>query len=242
MSDPPTDEPRLRVAEEQMRRALGLRESSASAPQNAPPAAPPGAPHPYRRRFVRDGEVPVTLVHHDHADGSGINKIAAARQALHEQVTARERAEHLLQEARTTIQTLETKLAHERIGKDEALRRLEDELSAERTARQQAVQERDVAVAARQNAEERLREVMAVLQEAQRPSSGSVLAKWAGKAGRAGATDRHPDRPSEVSDTVPPNDAGPVTQTRRRGRPPKASQPEGRFVEWWKPNWRERLR
>ena len=137
MSDPPTDELRLRVEEEQMRRALGLREDASSAAKSTPLVAP-STPHPYRRRFVRDGEVPVTLIHHDHDDGAGINKIAAARQALHEQVAARERAEHLLQEARATIQTLETKLAHERIGKDEALRRLEDELAAERTARQRA--------------------------------------------------------------------------------------------------------
>ena len=159
MSDPPTDELRLRVEEEQMRRALGLRETSSSAPQSAPSSAPVGAARPHRHRFVRDGEVPVTVVHHDHDDGSGINKIAAARQALHEQVAARERAEHLLQEARTTIQTLETKLAHERIGKDEALRRLEDELAEERTARQQAEQDRDIAIAARHDAEERLHEV-----------------------------------------------------------------------------------
>jgi hypothetical protein len=138
MSDSAADELRLRATEEQMRRALGLREGSSSAPQNAPPATPPGAPHPYRRRFVRGGEVPVTVVHRDHDDGAGINRIDAARQALSEQVAAREQAEHLLQEARATIQTLETKLAHERIGKDEALRRLADELAAERTARQRA--------------------------------------------------------------------------------------------------------
>jgi hypothetical protein len=117
---------------------------------------------------------------------------------------------------------------------------LEDELAAERTARQQAERHRAIALAARQDADDRLREAMAI-QEAQRPSSGPLHAKWGRKAGRAGATDRRPDRPSEVSDNAQPNDAGPVTQTRRRGRPPRASQ-EGRFVEWWKPNWRERLR
>jgi hypothetical protein len=136
-----------------------------------------------------------------------------------------------------TIQTLETKLAHERIGKDEALRRLEEELVAERTARQQGKQEREMAVTAHRDGEERLREVMAVL-EAQRPSSGPVRAKWGRKAGRAGAT----DRPSEVSYTVQPNDEGTLTQAHRRGRPAKGSQPEGKFVEWWKPNWKERLR
>jgi hypothetical protein len=138
MSDSSNEELRLRATEEQMRRALGLREERSSAPQNASPAASPGAPHPYRRRFVREGEVPVIVVHRDHDDGAGINRIDTVRQALREQVAARERAEHLLQEARTAIQTLETKLAHERIGKDEALRRLEDELAAERTARQRA--------------------------------------------------------------------------------------------------------
>ena len=160
MSDPPTDELHLRAAEEQMRRALGLHETSLSAPQSAPSSPPVGAARPHRHRFVRDGEVPVTVVHHpDYDDSSGINKIAAARQALNDQVAARERAEHLLQEARTTIQTLETKLAHERIGKDEALRRLEDELAAERSARQQAEQDRDIAFAGRQDAEQRLWEV-----------------------------------------------------------------------------------
>jgi hypothetical protein len=61
------------------------------------------------------------------------------RQALREQATACERAKDALREARATIQTLETKLAHERFGKDEALRRLEDELAAERTARTSAI-------------------------------------------------------------------------------------------------------
>ena len=150
---------------------------SSSAPQNAPPAASPDAPHPYRRRFVRDGEVPVTVVHRDHDNGAGINRIDAARKALREQIVAREQAEHLLPEARTTIQTLETKLAHERIGKDEAISRLEDKLAAERTARQQAERDRAIALAARQDADDRLRGV------------------------RAGATDRRPDWPSEVSDT-----------------------------------------
>jgi hypothetical protein len=223
MSDPPTDELRLRVEEEQMRRALGLREGSSSAPQNVPPAAPPGAARPHRHRFVRDGEVPVTLVHHDHDDGSGINKIAAARQALHDQVAARERAEHLLQEARTTIQTLETKLAHERIGRDEALRCLADELAVERTARQQAEQDRDIALAARLDAEERLREV-------------TLRARLETKAGS-----RTAQRSGEPA-TAPAHVATASTQPRRRGRPPKASQPEGGFVEWWKPNWKEQFR
>ena len=94
--------------------------------------------------------------------------ISSAQEALHKQMGARERAEQLLQEARATIQVLETKLAHERIAAEEAVRRFEDErqaiqdeLATERAARQQADQERDLAIAAHQNAEERLSVLMA---------------------------------------------------------------------------------
>jgi hypothetical protein len=240
MSDSSTDELRLRATEEQMRRALGLRETSSSVPQNAPPAASPGAPHPYRRRFVIDGEVPVTVVHRDHDDGAGINMIDAARQALREQVAAREQAEHLLQDARTTIQALETKLAHERIGKNEALRRLEDELASERTARQQAEQDRDQAIAARQDAEERLRE--ATLRARLETKGDSHTARRSGERPQAGADEASQTQSEALPATAPADAAAVSMQPRRRGRPPKASQPEGRFVEWWKPNWRERFR
>ena len=56
-----------------------------------------------------------------------MNKLEAARRALTEQIAAREQAEQLLQEARTTIETLETKLTHERIAKEEAVREVEDQ-------------------------------------------------------------------------------------------------------------------
>jgi hypothetical protein len=220
-----------------MRRALGLREGSASAPQNVPPAAPAGAARPHRHRFVRDGEVPVTVVHREHDDGAGTNRIDAARQALREQVAAREQAEHLLQEARVTIQTLETKLAHERMGKDEALRRLRDELAAERTARRQAEQDRDKAIAAHQDAEERLR---ATLRAGLETKGGSRTARRSGERPQAGADEA--SQPQSDALPAPADAATASTQPRRRGRPPKASQPEGRFVEWWKPNWRDRLR
>ena len=153
-----------------------------------------GAPHPYRRRFVRDGEVPVTLVHREHDDGAGINRIDAARQALREQVAAREQAEHLLQEARTTIQTLETKLAHERIGRDEALRRLEDELAAERTTRQQAEEDRDKAITARQDAEERLREatLRARLETKGDSQPAGTASRLTHRTVGAGSADRQP--------------------------------------------------
>jgi hypothetical protein len=160
MSQSFSDDARLRATEAQMRRALGLQEQSPTGERGPPVPANAGAAHPHRRHFVRDGEVPVTIVHRDNDNGPGNNKLDAARQALKEQTAAREQAEQLLQEARATIQDLQTKLAHERIARDESLRRLaderqiiEDELAAERARREQAEQARDEIVARHQRAE-----------------------------------------------------------------------------------------
>lgn len=168
--------------------------------------------------------MPVTVVHHD--DGAGTNKLDAARQALREQIAARERTERGLEEARLTIQTLETQLAHERMARDEAVRRVEDERQAverqlveERAARQRVERERDEAIADRQEVEERLREVLAA-QEAQQPSTASVRAKQGKKA--RGTIDRSdaseletPIMPAARSADGAPN----VKQFRRRGPP-----------------------
>jgi len=110
--------------------------------------------HPQRRRFVRDGEVPVTVINRDHRqdDATGANQLDAARQAIRAQATAREHAERLLEQAQATIRDLQTKAAHAILAKDEAIERAETvkqtvehalgtvraELAAERQARQRA--------------------------------------------------------------------------------------------------------
>jgi hypothetical protein len=72
------------------------------------------------RRFARDGEVPVTVLHRDHDEiGGGTNTLDAAQAALREKIEAREHAETLLREAQATIRDLQTKLAHERLDRDE---------------------------------------------------------------------------------------------------------------------------
>jgi hypothetical protein len=107
-----------------------------------PPTTSPVAASPQRRRFVRDGEVPVSVIHRDQDDGAGTNKLDATRQALREQVAAREHGEHMLQEAQATeaIQRVE----NEKQLVEQALQRAHDELAIERASRQKAEQERDV--------------------------------------------------------------------------------------------------
>jgi hypothetical protein len=240
MSEQSTDELRLRATEAQMRRALGLDNSDPARAETSHPA--PNTAHTRRRQFVRDGEVPVTVVHHD--DHGTTNKLEAARQALKEQIDARENIGRELAEAQMTIQALETQLAHERIAKDEALSRAEAQrqdaerrLEEERAARQRAGQERDRAVLGRQEAEDSASGTTTHTQEAQ--ASSSRWPQRPTKPVNAKESDRAADRAAD-RDAMPVE--VPATVGKRRGRPPKARRTEAEFVEWWKPGWRDRLR
>jgi hypothetical protein len=145
-----------------------------------------------RRRFVRDGEVPVTVIRRDHQpDGEcGDNQLDAARQAIRSEATAKERAERLLEVAQAMIRDLQTKLGHERLAKNEALetvRRLESEtrvaahaveaaeaeLTVERLTRRKVGDMLAEALEARQEAEVRLRDAMTA-RTAQRLSTPSM--------------------------------------------------------------------
>ena len=187
------------------------------------------------------------MIRRDHDDGANTNKLDATRQALSEQVVAREHAEHLLQEAERTIRDLQTNLAHERLARDEAiqradgekqivelaLQRVQDELAIERACRQKAEQERDDAIAGRQEAEERIQEMLATLdalkvsQALLRPPHDPQATRSQGKS---------------MPTTEPSAGGNKVEQSRRRGRPAKSDQPEAEIVEWWKPGWQDRFR
>src|SRR5579862_2575246 len=127
MTDSRSDDARLRDAEAQMRRTLGLDRSPPPRTEPNPQVSKLGDPHtPRRRQFVRDGEVPVTVIHRQqNPDADSTNQLDAARQAIRVQATAREHAERLLTEAQVTIRELQTRLAHERLAKDEAIERAE---------------------------------------------------------------------------------------------------------------------
>jgi hypothetical protein len=128
-----------------MRHALGL-DGQTQAPrlEEQPPQSGPGQDrlslHRPPRRFVKDGEVPVTVVRRTHLPDAAAsivqpaaNQLEAARQTIRSQAAATERAERALNEAHVTIRDLRTKLAHERLAKDEAyqlVRRLEGERDA----------------------------------------------------------------------------------------------------------------
>ena len=204
-----------------MRRALGLRQGSSPSGQ-----VPSNVPYRQRRQFVRDGEVPVEVLHGPDSS-SRVNQLAATREALQAQTTAREEAERMLAEAHHTIHDLQTKLGHERLARDEAVQRVESakrdveqklaaawqELEAERSLRTTTARGRDQAIVGRQAAEDRLRQ-----------------ANDARKiGGRAKAV-----APAESPAAAP--------QPRRRGRPPKVPEDDTAVVEWPTPGWKDKYR
>jgi hypothetical protein len=174
MTDSPPDDARLRAAETQMRQALGLRGDTL-------PRTSTSGSRPQRRRFVRDGEVPVTVLRGVHQpDGEhGANQLDAARQAIRSEVAAKERAERLLGEAQAMIRDLQTKLGHERLAKDEVVetvRRLETETQATAHGQETVAAELAAERLARRNAEDALAEVsMSKLFDGNPPEIGHAM-------------------------------------------------------------------
>jgi hypothetical protein len=209
MTESPPDNARLRATETQMRHALGLRGET-------PPRSSAGGSQRQRHRFVRDGEVPVTIIRRDRQlDGEhSANQLDAARQAIQSEATAKDRAERLLAEAQPMIRDLQTKLGHERLAKDEVMetvRRLESEtrvaahaveaaeaeLTVERVTRRNAEDALAEALEARQEAEERLRDAMTA-RTAQRLSTPPMARRAAmGSLGGANGDADAPDAAAE---------------------------------------------
>ncbi len=101
-----------------------------------------------RRRFVQDGEVPVTVIHPrprqgldalgpPRAGASPLERAEAAEAALGTERAAREQAERLLREAQATILDLRTKQGHAELARaeaDDVVAALRAELAAAQTA------------------------------------------------------------------------------------------------------------
>jgi hypothetical protein len=135
---PPGETP-VDAAETQMRRALGLVGDGpiGHAPQPEPAMRLSLRTHPSEgmrpgrpaRRFVRDGEVPVTVIRGPRAQASGAdqpvtNRVAVAEAAADAERLKRERTERSLRDSLDTIRDLQTKQAHIELARDEALQAL----------------------------------------------------------------------------------------------------------------------
>jgi hypothetical protein len=127
------------AAETRMRRALGL--ANDQPVRNGAPAEPirrlglrPRSPEVSpsgrtTRRFVQDGEVPVTVVRGRWTEAQSanqpvVNRLAVAEEAAETERSRRERAERALQESVDAVRDLQTQQAHIELARDEALQAL----------------------------------------------------------------------------------------------------------------------
>ncbi len=108
-------------------------------PQPMPRPAERFTPGTHKRRFVQDGEVPVTLVHgltgvrREHHEPSAAraaaptNRLEVAETALAAEISSRERAEKALAESQAIVQQLQTKLGHADLAHQDAVATLQRE-------------------------------------------------------------------------------------------------------------------
>ena len=134
------------MQEARIRRAWGLdgeagrvRLPERVEPQPAARPAERFAPSVHKRRFVQDGEVPVTLVHgltgarrEHHEAGPArpaapTNRLEVAETALAAEISSREKAEKALAEAQAMVQQLQTKLGHSDLARQDAVVALQRE-------------------------------------------------------------------------------------------------------------------
>jgi hypothetical protein len=238
----------MQAAEARMRRALGLDgEQLRSRP---PPERVDTQQRPmerfstqgHKRRFVHDGEVPVTLVHglvsgrREHADGNGTrpganaqptNRLEVAEAALAAEIATRERAERSLAEAQATVHDLRTKLGHADLARQEAVEALRRE--RETTAGLQAsLQDAEEQVSAARQAHEAAQRTLAEWRERQETRSAAVAEEL--PRPRRGRKPRA--QILTPTDTV----AAPTAPRKGPGRP-RSTEPkpmrEPKPIRWW---------
>ena len=222
-----------------MRRALeriGSRAPREPRAQQANFSATPtgrGSQDGQKRRFVRDGEVPVMVVSGTRsaeaptprraAPGPATEQLEAAQAALRLERNAHEAAERALREAHATIQDLRTKLGHISMARDEAMetaRRAEARAAATATELDALKFRLANEVSGRARAE-RAAQTLGV----------TVPADPAAQAAQPTDTPapRRRGRPPKIA-AAPVEDAAPK---RKPGRPRIEREPEP--VKWWLP-------
>jgi hypothetical protein len=109
-----------------MRKALGLTDTTLQlkpAPERVDQGHRPAdrsAFGSHRRRFVQDGDVPVTVVRRNPAAEPDLSRLQRVEAQLAAETAARAQAERALAEAQSQTRDLQTKLGHAELAKTEA--------------------------------------------------------------------------------------------------------------------------
>jgi hypothetical protein len=246
-SQSPSTAPPMDDAEQQMRRALGLYgDTPRPRPENerSEPAQRAGGGFMqgvHRRRFVQDGEVPVTVVRRDVPDaahsGGGQSAPTSSRlqrveAALAAETAGRERAERALHEAQAAAQALQTKIGHNELAKNEAIaasKRHLDEIVALKEELATGAERLQEAETRAGDIEEDMRAMRADLAEERRAR------KMAERLLREATDEVAPAIAYEIA--AAPRAPDPIERIpARRGRPPivhAEPEVEPEPVKWW---------
>ncbi len=226
-----------------MRRALGL---FGDTPRNRPDTERSdsgqrtgnfmqGGAH--RRRFVQDGEVPVTVVRRDASEtpaagtpaaGPSYSRLHRVEAALQAEAAARDRAERALHEAQAMVQALQTKIGHNELAKNEAIAAAKRDREAVIVLREQITAGTERLQALEANtaaAEEEIRSLRAECAEERRAR------KLAERLSREASGE-----PLLAMEQTGREEDVPVRVAPRRGRPPTihaAPEVEQEPVKWW---------
>ncbi len=193
-------------------------------------------PSVHKRRFVQDGEVPVTLVHgltgarRDHHEAGAArvaaptNRLEVAETALAAEISSREKAEKALAEAQAMVQQLQTKLGHADLARQDAVAALQREtetITDLRAALADAEARAAAAEAARVAADDALATAQAPVAGDQAPVAGddvTVVRPEPARRGRKPKAKAAPD-----GETTPASAKGAVAASMREPKP----------VRWW---------
>jgi hypothetical protein len=254
---------RIDDEESQMRKALGL---LGEMPRHRPESERTEPAHRvaerfgsglHRRRFVQDGDVPVTVLRREQgheappqrivnpAVAPTSNRLQRLEASLAAETAAREKAERALAEAHAVVRDLQTKIGHAELARNEAAEALQREREAIATLRQDAhawedrVQE---ALARARDTEQALQAVQDQLAEEQRARRSAEKALRTAEAGRDSAAHPAPilaDALMENEEWVPPlqqrrvSEHAAISPAIRRRRAAEPSILDQEPVKWW---------
>ncbi|WP_158925951.1 hypothetical protein [Acidisphaera sp. S103] len=212
----------------------------------------------HRRRFVQDGDIPVTVLRRDQGYEAPAHRGVAAppaptssrlqrtEAALAAETAARDKAERLLAETQSIVRDLQTKIGHAELAKNEAIEALQRErealaeLRAEGEAWEERLQEiREEARVAERNANlhhEQLADERHARKIAEKAQRAAEIARDSAEQLVRTLSEEAP-APRQMAEPVrrPRTMIEPevVAIATRRGRSPEAVSTEPEPVKWW---------
>jgi hypothetical protein len=252
----------IEEAESQMRRALGLLGEGQRQRPDPDRMEPPnrmgdrfnGGLH--RRRFVQDGDIPVTVLRRDQGHempayrgapptvAPTSSRLQRTEAALAAETATRERLERSLAETQAVAHDLQTKIGHAELAKNEAFDALRQErdaiaqLRADANAREERLQEALAQIRAAEQATALCQDHLADERQGRRAVEKALKVSEAAREAaeqlvRTLSEEAPTSHWSEPSRRLRPEPESVAVATPRRPRVPEVTAIEPEPVKWW---------